>query len=900
MPFSPEERRGLAGLEAGEATADDRMSSPSRRLQRLAAQVRGHLARRRSASEHLVWASERARAAGPGGPGHGRLALGDAVRGAGAGCLRGAGDRRRAGRRGRRAGRRRAAGVPAPGRGAARRSACSRSATGAWPAPPSRAGTCCPAGTPTWATPCATGGSWPPTGRCWPTPCVAEARRWRPRPTRARAIEARVRRYLLAMDDVARHKARCIAERVHLDRLPARVDGRERFVLDLAGGGGAVAAELVRRASGLARRRGRHARGRRAGRSACGPARGAAAAPLVRGPRPAERGPARAAGRRSALGRDRALQHRARLRRGGVGQAAGRRPPGRRAGRPRHRPRLLDRRPRSRAGQGGALRPAHAGQHLPGSHLLVGAGRATGSSAHGLATLAPVSLGEGHAQEDTSLVVAARDPRALAAVDVGPLERLASAALELGFARTARLDPAAVVTAAWVREKCRFGCSGLRRGRAVPAALAGAPGHARALCGDYAPRPARAGRAAHGDFHLPDARPRAGGASSRATPRALAFPAGPCRLCPECTPDACVRPGEARPSMEAAGIDVYGTAARRRLAPRARAGPRVARHVPRPPAGGLMRVLLVQAPSVEGRDSEIVAPLGLAMVAAAARARRPPCRPARPQPARRPAARARRRRRPVVPARWWASAFATSTRWPTAAIPTCRCSPPCSRRSAARCPTLRSWRGARVLDVPRGDHGAVPGARRRSCAGGRVRPFPRSSVAGDVGRADLAGGRCRRIAANRRARWCASARDCRRSWWRGRVAPATAAAQDLDQVRTWLPELALTYDGSTTYAPAVGIETKRGCPLSCSYCVYPALQGGRTRFRSPATIVAGGRAAPPRGRGGVGALHRPRAQRSARSLPRGLPAADRAPPARCGGPASFARTRSPATTPSWR
>ncbi|MFA4965638.1 MAG: cobalamin-dependent protein [Thermoleophilia bacterium] len=60
----------------------------------------------------------------------------------------------------------------------------------------------------------------------------------------------------------------------------------------------------------------------------------------------------------------------------------------------------------------------------------------------------------------------------------------------------------------------------------------------------------------------------------------------------------------------------------------------------------------------------------------------------------------------------------------------------------------------------------------------------------------------------------------------------------LDDVRTWLPELALDYGGSTTYAPAVGIETKRGCPLSCSYCVYPALQGCRTRFRSPDTIVA--------------------------------------------------------------
>jgi len=60
----------------------------------------------------------------------------------------------------------------------------------------------------------------------------------------------------------------------------------------------------------------------------------------------------------------------------------------------------------------------------------------------------------------------------------------------------------------------------------------------------------------------------------------------------------------------------------------------------------------------------------------------------------------------------------------------------------------------------------------------------------------------------------------------------------LDAVRTWLPELAASYAGRTSYAPAAGVETKRGCPLGCSYCVYPALQGRRLRYRSPETIVA--------------------------------------------------------------
>lgn len=60
----------------------------------------------------------------------------------------------------------------------------------------------------------------------------------------------------------------------------------------------------------------------------------------------------------------------------------------------------------------------------------------------------------------------------------------------------------------------------------------------------------------------------------------------------------------------------------------------------------------------------------------------------------------------------------------------------------------------------------------------------------------------------------------------------------LDLPRQWLPAFVAPYQGMTSYAPAAGVETKRGCPLGCSYCVYPALQGRRLRFRTPETIVA--------------------------------------------------------------
>ncbi|APV43802.1 putative variant cofactor biosynthesis B12-binding domain/radical SAM domain protein 1 [Dehalogenimonas formicexedens] len=45
------------------------------------------------------------------------------------------------------------------------------------------------------------------------------------------------------------------------------------------------------------------------------------------------------------------------------------------------------------------------------------------------------------------------------------------------------------------------------------------------------------------------------------------------------------------------------------------------------------------------------------------------------------------------------------------------------------------------------------------------------------------------------------------------------------------------YKGINSYAPAFGIETKRGCPLQCAYCVYPQLQGKVMRCRKPAEVV---------------------------------------------------------------
>lgn len=121
--------------------------------------------------------------------------------------------------------------------------------------------------------------------------------------------------------------------------------------------------------------------------------------------------------------------------------------------------------------------------------------------------------------------------------------------------------PADVVTAAWVRLKCQYGCDGYGQSLTCPP-YSPTPEQTRAVLDCYE----------RGVLvHFGDWRETQGQMVSlertvflKGAWKALAMAAGPCRCCETCTLEVggCRHAEQARPAMEACGIDVYTTARR--------------------------------------------------------------------------------------------------------------------------------------------------------------------------------------------------------------------------------------------------------------------------------------------------------------------------------------------------
>jgi len=144
-----------------------------------------------------------------------------------------------------------------------------------------------------------------------------------------------------------------------------------------------------------------------------------------------------------------------------------------------------------------------------------------------------------------------------------PAEVYCEKALESGMDGVKAIDPRSIVTAEWVRMKCQFGCPGFGMSHCCPP-HSPTPDVTRKVIDSYEKAILLHRRLKRGE--------RSKGFSETVVRleieifldgyyKAWSMGSGPCRLCKECDLGAPCKHGyEARPSMEACGIDVFKTA----------------------------------------------------------------------------------------------------------------------------------------------------------------------------------------------------------------------------------------------------------------------------------------------------------------------------------------------------
>jgi predicted metal-binding protein len=132
-------------------------------------------------------------------------------------------------------------------------------------------------------------------------------------------------------------------------------------------------------------------------------------------------------------------------------------------------------------------------------------------------------------------------------------------ARQLGAKEAKRISPTKVFTAEWVRRKCQYGCDGYGQHLTCPP-FSPAPQETRRMLDEYT-----TAILIHSTSQWTDVKAIVATLEREAFLsgyyKAFGMGSGPCDLCDTCTlKDGCARPENARPSMEACGIDVYLTA----------------------------------------------------------------------------------------------------------------------------------------------------------------------------------------------------------------------------------------------------------------------------------------------------------------------------------------------------
>ncbi len=144
------------------------------------------------------------------------------------------------------------------------------------------------------------------------------------------------------------------------------------------------------------------------------------------------------------------------------------------------------------------------------------------------------------------------------------LETFCKRAQDLGATDAKPIKAAEIFVANWVRLKCQFGCDGWGQCLTCPP-NSPTPETTRKVLAEYEwAILVHVAKNKKGDWKsireiIPKLEREIFLSGYYA---AFGFASGPCYLCSECNLKGCKHPEEARPSMEAAGINVYATAHR--------------------------------------------------------------------------------------------------------------------------------------------------------------------------------------------------------------------------------------------------------------------------------------------------------------------------------------------------
>lgn len=160
---------------------------------------------------------------------------------------------------------------------------------------------------------------------------------------------------------------------------------------------------------------------------------------------------------------------------------------------------------------------------------------------------------------DTAVLVAAREPAALAALSLDAGTRLISRVRALGFAGVYPMAPSEVRVVDWAGLRCQFGCSHYGQRHCPPHSPT--PEKTRKVLREFKSALLLKGEPPAGDFQKMVLQAEQL-AFKDGYYKAFALWAGPCALCPDCAQDSggqCRHPERGRPSMEGAGIDVFAT-----------------------------------------------------------------------------------------------------------------------------------------------------------------------------------------------------------------------------------------------------------------------------------------------------------------------------------------------------